>query len=389
MAVLETPLTSAGLEEAVNALNQGQLVVLPTETVYGVFAVASNKEAVARLREFKGMNASQSLVWHTTRDRAKEVLSKVGPIRAKMLAGKAMPGPLTLMLELDESDKQWVLQAMGLASGSHDEPIDGGPDSLHNVLFDGRLFGIRVPKHEATQAILEQIEQPVVATSVHRSADQLPASDAQQASLMVGDASALIVDGGMTKHGRGSTVVRYSGKNTDKTLYRIEREGLYDARMVEQMSQREIVFVCSGNTCRSPMAELLAKSSLAKHYGIPLHELEQQGWTVRSAGVFAATGMPATREAVQVMSLRGLDLSLHQSQPAHRDLLNRADHIYTMTRGHQEALWEMAPSLADKVERLIPDQDIIDPIGSDASVYDQTADMIQQAIHKRMESTWV
>jgi protein arginine phosphatase len=87
-----------------------------------------------------------------------------------------------------------------------------------------------------------------------------------------------------------------------------------------------ILLVCTGNTCRSPMARVILESALAR-----------RGWSqveVRSAGVGAYPGSPATGEAVRVAKRRGLDLSGHESTPLDEELVDWADLILTMSPSH-------------------------------------------------------
>jgi protein-tyrosine-phosphatase len=87
-----------------------------------------------------------------------------------------------------------------------------------------------------------------------------------------------------------------------------------------------LLFVCTGNTCRSPMAE-----------GIARRELEDRGWShvqVASAGLAAMDGEPATREAVVVAARHGVDLSAHRSRPAGDELVQWADLVLAMGSSH-------------------------------------------------------
>ncbi|MEM9418037.1 MAG: low molecular weight protein arginine phosphatase [Planctomycetota bacterium] len=141
------------------------------------------------------------------------------------------------------------------------------------------------------------------------------------------------------------------------------------------MARFHLLLVCTGNTCRSPMAEVLAWKILE----------DQPGVVVGSAGVFAGVGQPASPEAVEAMKTIGLDLSQHRSQPLTPELLEQVDQIYTMTESHRQAVLAQAPSAIDKVQRLDPDADISDPFGASLPVYQETAEQIKQALEARLK----
>lgn len=145
-----------------------------------------------------------------------------------------------------------------------------------------------------------------------------------------------------------------------------------------------VLFVCTGNTCRSPMADGLAKKLLSRMKGVGVDELEQAGVRVRSAGTMTGGGSPASAESVQVMSDSGVDLSGHQSTALTEDLIQDADAVYTMTESHRQAVLMLSPSAAEKTHRLDASADIIDPIGYPLDVYRQTAQMIEAALRVRL-----
>lgn len=139
------------------------------------------------------------------------------------------------------------------------------------------------------------------------------------------------------------------------------------------MKNINILFVCTGNTCRSPMAEYLAKKR-ASETGIPI--------SVSSAGLTALKGDPASDEALKVMSEIGIDISPHRATPFSPEIASKADFIFAMTQRHLDMILLFFPSVAGKA-RLLGKEDITDPYGRDADVYRKTRDEIDGAIKIR------
>jgi protein-tyrosine-phosphatase len=133
--------------------------------------------------------------------------------------------------------------------------------------------------------------------------------------------------------------------------------------------RRSVLFVCTGNTCRSPLAESLCRRMLAARLGCPPDELPARGFVVHSAGVMAYPGDAASEGAVIAAAELGADLTAHRSRPVNPELLADATHVFAMTGGHLAVLSARFPNVGPPPLPLAGSQDIPDPIGGELDEY--------------------
>jgi protein-tyrosine phosphatase len=140
-----------------------------------------------------------------------------------------------------------------------------------------------------------------------------------------------------------------------------------------------VLFVCTANMCRSPLAEVLFGEMLRQR-GL------QPAWRTDSAGVYASDGQPATEFSRRVAAERGLDLSSHRSKPADAERLRSADLVLVMEPAHRQALQDQFPQLAGRVHLLTEmageNGPVEDPVGTTIQNYRQTADQLTDLLSR-------
>ena len=349
---------------AVQALAEGHLVAFPSQAHYVVAASGLKGNAAQALQEILGATATgankdqrgsglASLVLRSANELCDYVpgISSLG----LRLANRLWPGPIELRFAT-QHPHSLVRQL---------------PQATQTMVRDSRGYlGFIAADHPAFAEVMRLSSGPLLIGSPPTSTTEtLMTNPGELPSKVV-----LAIDDGLTQSPSPSTVIRIDGARCQ-----VERQGKLSAEELVSSSQFKLLFVCTGNTCRSPMAEQLMKAKLKQRFPEHLANRQLPPIEVASAGVAAYPGGPASDGAIAAMARLGLDLSRHESQATTVELVERADLILTMTNSHRLNLLSRWPQLARKTHLLAGEHgDVSDPFGGSIDTYQACAKKIDQ-----------
>ena len=313
---------SGPLRDAVSAARRGELIVFPTDTVYGIGTRPDDPEATAKVFEAKRRPRDLELPVLVANAAAARVVA-VFDRRAERLTGALWPGPLTLVLPRGTDAVGWDL---------------GG---------DPATVGVRAPHHPMALALLAETG-PLAVTSANHSG-RPPAETCGELQDLFGEDVAIYLCQEDPLEGIGLDRPRPRPRSRDDHPGwggvppddpRAPAGGVLVARLAPFVMSG-ILVVCTGNICRSPMAEGFLRAALVERLG-------EAAPVVTSAGTSGWDGSGAMIESIRSAQERGADIRSHLARRLTAEMLDDADLIVCMATDHREAIVGTRPDLAAK-----------------------------------------
>lgn len=326
------------IERVMQILRDGGIIALPTDTVYGLAVDGTNEKAAKRLFEIK-KRAEKPFTFFLP----KSEIKKFAVITKCKIIDFFVPGPLTVILK----------KRPGIS-----------------LPFISKKIGIRIPQHNFVLQLLSMHQKPLAVTSANKGGEPPLVSpyDIVEHFTEVG----IVIDGGMLASSP-STVL-----DLTTTPPLVMRKGAVAILALEKVYGRmiklkpslkfNVLFVCSGNTCRSPMAEGIFRTMTSPKY-----------CEARSAGTIAMGGLQTAHYARQVVKEYGGSIDRHRSRYLDRESIEWADIILVMEYKHYEAVLEFIPDAVVKTfllreyRRRTKYTEVPDPVGRDLVAYQQAA----------------
>ena len=333
-----------GLLEAQKALKQGNHLVVSTDTVPGLTISLNDSTSHTRLLKIKGYEESRPFTWHFPDiSKLQEMLHVLPPGLPKLIES-ALKDKCTVIVP-----KRWLKVP-------------------ENIRWPFQNIGLRVPQNDEWKKLFKDIDTPVLATSANQQGEK-PLFGEELKKWAI-NKRILYSEEALHLQGSASTVLDLS-KSKPLSL-----RGEWPKEL--KLPGKKIVIVCTGNTCRSPLAAEILKKQVKKTWGLATLKIKDWGWEIVSAGIAAQEGIEANKNSQIIAQEMGLDLSSFRSQSIFSLQQEGFDEILGMTRSHYHQEFK-------NFHLIDPEnKEIDDPFGSNIESYRRTSISLETAIQRRI-----
>ncbi len=345
------------ISRTVEVLKEGGVIVYPTDTLYGLGVDMTNKKAVNKLLHLKRRNINSPISLMVDSINGMEnVVGTISPKKQALLKN-ILPGKFTILLQ------------------NKNEEI-GDKKHPWNHLNQNKI-GFRIPDHAVCRELSIQLKKPISSTSANISGQESVLSIPEVISHF-GNKLDLILDAGPMKSNKGSMVI-----DLTKLPFMVFREGdinmdqLYGLLPGISFERRKtkfnVIFVCTGNICRSPMGEGILKAMVDKTKFKDI-------FAIQSAGTLNLGPVPAHDFSIKIADDNEIDLSSHHAKQINEQIIDDASIIFCVAMDHLQYLRKHFPHYKHKFHLLkewrrtkpLAVPSIPDPIGHELKFFEKT-----------------
>jgi L-threonylcarbamoyladenylate synthase len=345
------------ISRTVEVLKDGGIIVYPTDTLYGLGVDMTNPKAVNKLLHLKRRSLSSPIsLMVDSINSMEEIIGTISPKKQALLKN-ILPGKFTVLLknknkEISEKEHPW------------------------NHLNQEKV-GFRIPDYAVCHELSVQLKKPISSTSANISGQESVLNITDVISYF-GNKLDLILDAGPMNSNKGSTVI-----DLTKLPFLVIREGdismeklgelLPGISFQKRKTKFNVVFVCTGNICRSPMGEGILKAMVKKTKFKDI-------FYIQSAGTLDLGPLPAHDFSLKIADDNEVDLSSHKAKQISKQIVDDASIIFCMAMNHLHYLKKHYPQQKHKFyllkdwkrEKPLAVPSIADPIGHELKYFEKT-----------------